>query len=648
MPFAHDAETALGHVVASKPGGRRRSGQVEMARAVAEAIANETHLLCEAGPGTGKSFGYLIPAVMSGKKVIVATATKNLQDQLANKDLPFLADALEPEGISFTWAVVKGRQNYLCRSRLVERLEEEGVFSQQSSFEGLDYEMSEELRTLAGWANTDPTGDRDDRPAEITDAEWERVSVSGMECPGRDDCPQAGDCFAMAALDRAAQADIVVVNHHLYGNNLAMGGSVLPDHDILIVDEAHRFEDTMASALGVELSDWRFWQVQRSAGSYLRGEAKRARADTVLRALTDRTKAVQQSLDRADAGRVNGGGSVGSAFSAMVGTLADVTRAVRSTEPTSPGALGARARVLRVAGHLAGDVSMAVEGPDGYVSWIERESDKAAYRIAPVEVGPLLAEQLFSQLPVILTSATLSVAGSLTPMARKLGLEEEDADLPLGYRTVRVESPFDYRSQGRVYVAARLPEPRSPDYLDRALEEVESLTVASGGRALVLTTSYRMLDAMAAHLREHAPFEVLVQGELPKRRLVKRFEEDETSVLVATMGFWEGLDIPGRALELVVLDKVPFPRPDDPLWQARRESAESRGRSPFMTVDVPRAAMLLAQGAGRLIRTTEDHGVVAILDSRLMKRRYGRLLLRSLPPMPVTTSKNTAEAFLRG
>ena len=633
------AEAALDEVISAKPGGHRRAGQVEMVRAVAGAIDSGTHLVCEAGPGTGKSFGYLVPAILSGKKVVVATATKSLQDQLATKDLPFLADALD---IDFTWAVVKGRQNYLCKSKLVERLEEEGVFSQQFTLDGLSYEIPEELRLIAEWADVHPTGDRDDLPEQLPEGLWESVSVIGMECPGRDDCPQGEDCFAMAALDAAADADIVIVNHHLYGNDLALGGGViLPEHDVLVVDEAHRLEDTMASALGIELAEGRFWHVQRSAGSYLRAQGSKSATDKVLRPLSDVTRRVQQSLEHADAGRVAVPGEIGTAFSSMSSSLGDVTRTIRASEPSSPGALGARARVLRLAGHLAGDVTMAVEPPDGYVSWIERDASRTSYRVAPVEVGPLLADLLLSRIPVVMTSATLSIAGSLKPYARRLGFGEEGID----YRAIRVGSPFDFQSQGRFYVAARLPEPRSPDYQDRAVDEIGALVAASGGRALILTTSYRMLDAIRQRLE--VPFTILTQGDMPKRRLIERFEEDETSVLLATMGFWEGLDIPGRALELVVIDKLPFPRPDEPLWQARREAADAAGRSPFMTVDLPRAAMLLAQGAGRLIRTTDDRGVVAILDSRLYKRRYGRVLLRTLPPMPRTTSRASAESFLR-
>jgi ATP-dependent DNA helicase DinG len=637
MNPADVAVEALEKVVSAKPGGHRRAGQVEMVEAVAEAIDSDSHLLCEAGPGTGKSFGYLVPAILSGRKIIVATATKSLQDQLATKDLPFLAETLD---VDFTWAVVKGRQNYLCKSKLAERLEEEGVFTQQFTFEGLSYDLPEELRLIAEWADVHPTGDRDDLPAQLPEGLWESISVIGMECPGREDCPHGEVCFAMAALDAAVEANIVVVNHHLYGNDLALGGGVvLPEHDVLIVDEAHRLEDTMASALGIELSEGRFWQVQRAAGSYLRGQTA-AKADELMRPLGDGTRRVQQSLDSAGAGRVTSPGEVGTSFSSVSASLGDVTKAIRASEPRSLGALGARARVLRLSGHLAGDVAMAVDPPDTYVSWIEREASRTSYRISPVEVGPLLAELLLGRIPVILTSATLSIAGSLEPYARRLGFGRE-----VQHRAVRVSSPFDYRSQAMLYVAARLPEPRSPDYADRAIAEIESLVTASGGRALVLTTSYRMLEAISEGI--DVPYTVLTQGDLPKRRLIEQFEEDETSVLVATMGFWEGLDIPGRALELVVIDKVPFPRPDEPLWQARREAAEAEGHSPFMSVDLPRAAMLLAQGAGRLIRTTDDRGVVAILDSRLYKRRYGRALMQTLPPMARTTIRNSAEAFLR-
>ena len=633
---------ALEHVVASKPGGRRRSGQVEMVAAISAAMDDGVHVLCEAGPGTGKSFGYLIPALCSGQKVVVSTATKSLQDQLSNRDLPFLAEVLGEIGIRFTWATVKGRRNYLCRSRLAERLEAEGGSAQQGLFE--NEALPETIRLLSEWADLNATGDRDDLPEHVPDDLWSEVSVAGIECPGRDGCPQGDNCFAMSALDRAQEADVVVVNHHLYGADLMMGGTVLPDHDLAVFDEAHRLEDTMATALGIDMTEGRFWHFQRSASAYLGGAASR----TLLNDLTRRVREVDDALKQAPLGRVTEPAStpVGATFSAAAAILGEVVKAIRDTQPSTPGSLGARARALRLGGHLAGDIAAAMSPPEGHVAWIEGEGNRPSFRLAPVEVGPLLAQHLLSVRPVVLTSATLSVGGSLGPVARRLGFED-DASPPLGYRSAQVGSPFDYDRQARIYVAARLPEPRSPDYQAAALDETERLVDASGGRALVLTTSYRMLEALAERLKAAMPFTVLVQGELPKRRLVEQFEQDETSVLVATMGFWEGLDIPGRSLELVVIDKLPFPRPDDPLWAARREVAEQAGLSAFTAIDLPRAAILLAQGAGRLIRTTEDRGLVAVLDSRLMKRRYGRQILRSLPPMPRTTSPEAALGFLR-
>lgn len=636
------AHLALDHVVGHKDGGQRRAGQVEMVEAVASAIENGTHLLCEAGPGTGKSFGYLIPAVCSGQKVVVSTATKSLQDQLSTRDLPFLSEVLGELGITFSWATVKGRKNYLCRSRLVERLEAEGGSSQQGLFG--EEVLPETVRLLAEWADLNSTGDRDDLPEQVPDELWAELSVAGIECPGRDGCPQGDGCFAMAALDRAQEADVVVVNHHLYGADLMMGGSVLPEHDLVVFDEAHRLEDTMASALGIDMTEGRFWHFQRSATSYLGGQAGRSLAKD----LTSRVREVDDALKHAPLGRVGDPAStpIGRAFSTTAAVVGEVLKAVRNSQPSTPGSLGARARVLRLGGHLAGDIAAAMNPPDGHVAWVEGEGARPSFRLAPIEVGPLLAQHLLSVRPVVLTSATLSVGGSVRPVASRLGFED-DADPPLGYQSAQVGSPFDYDEQARIYVAARLPEPRSADYEAAALLETERLVEASGGRALVLTTSYRMLEALADRLKETVPYAVLVQGELPKRRLVEQFEQDETSVLVATMGFWEGLDVPGRSLELVVIDKLPFPRPDDPLWAARREAAELAGLSSFHAIDLPRATMLLAQGAGRLIRTTEDRGLVALLDSRLMKRSYGRHILRSLPPMPRTTSPETALAFLR-
>ncbi len=638
-------ETMLDAVVDAKPGGSRRPGQVEMARAVASALEDDSHLLCEAGPGTGKSFGYLLPAISSGKKVIVSTATKSLQDQLATRDLPFLAEVLEPLGIRFAWATIKGRQNYLCLSKLEEH--REGDESQGGLFDE-PVDDSDLMGLLLEWAEVHETGDRDDLPTAVPDDLWTEVSVSGMECPGKEECPQGAECFAMAAFDRAATADIVVVNHHLYGAGMALEGGLLPEHDVVIFDEAHRLEDTMASALGIELTPGRIWQFHRTASSFLRRVMPPEDSRRLLDPLRDRAQAFDTQLGDTVDGHmpdpfVSG---LGGELTSTAAAVAQVNGRIRATEPATPGLRGARARALRLGGHLAGDLAMGLEPPDSHVSWIEPDGGRKRYKVAPIDVGPLMAERLLSERPAILTSATLSVGGSLVPLAGRLGFSADSAEVPLGAAMLAVGSPFDYETQGRIYVAAGLPDPRQSDWRDSAAGEIVELVRAAGGRALVLTTSYRMLELAADRLREDTELEVLAQGDLPKRRLVERFEEEETSVLVATMGFWEGLDIPGRALELVVIDRLPFPRPDDPLWVARRELAEQKGKSAFQTVDLPRATMLLAQGVGRLIRTTSDRGVVAILDSRLAKMRYGRVVLGSLPPMPITADRQDVVSFL--
>ena len=650
---------ALSHVVDAKDGGARRPGQETMVEAVASAIDDHHHLLVEAGPGTGKSFGYLIPAIVSGKRVVVSTATKSLQDQLSERDLPFLRDALAPHGLEFTWATVKGRASYLCMSRLEEMIDDT---KGGATLFGETAGLPEHLGALIEWTGTDPSGDRDDLPEIIPDDVWAKLSVSGTECPGRDQCPQAGSCYAMAALDRAAAADIVVVNHHLYGAHLAANGSILPEHDVVIFDEGHRLEDTMASSFGLEITAGRLWQVHR-ASAWLKGVLAPSDVTPVLDGVQRRTKEVAAELDRAPVGRLREVAStdLGHALARASSDVGELTRMARRSRPDRPGHSGARARLLRLAGHLAADTELAMNPPSHYVAWIERAGRTKAYQLAPVHVGDLMADRVLDETVAIVTSATLSVGGRLRPLARALGLrwqvaidgvqdvadQAPDDEADLSYHAVRVASPFDHEAQGRVYVAAHLPDPRAEGWEQAALDEIEALVTASGGRALVLATSHRMVGSIKERLARKLAVTVLSQGELPKRRLVEAFESDETSVLVATLGFWEGLDIPGRSLQLVIMDKLPFPRPDDPLWVARREAAEAAGLSAFQVVDLPRAAMLMAQGAGRLIRTTTDHGVVARLDSRLATKSYGRVLLASLPPRPITADRSTGESFLR-
>lgn len=617
-----------------------------MAEAVADALEHRHHLLVEAGTGIGKSLAYLVPAIVSGKRTVVATATKTLQDQLATIDLPFLSQHLKRD---LTWSIVKGRQSYVCMAKLIERFGD-----------GLDRPLDTTLfpdddfatvAAIAGWASDHPTGERGDLDSEIPDTTWQQVSVSGMECPGAARCPAGHRCFAEAAFERARSADVIVTNHHLYGLHLASGGRILPEHDAVVIDEAHRLEGALSSAFGVDVSPGRLIAFANNAHRLV--EQGRSGSDplAVVRSCAEDMATLFRALpaERVDPGE----GAVGEIISRSAKAVSTVLKALPTVEEGHPGA-GAIARVTTQGGHVAGDFSLAAKLPAGHVAWAE--PDRPVIRIAPIEVDQPLARTLLVRLPAVLTSATLRLSGSFAPIAQRLGFVEapgeedplaEDVDEPVErtYRALRVEGGFDYGAQTLLYVAAGLPHPREAAWPEAAAAQAAELTLQAGGRALILTTSHAMIERVSAALGT-PPFRVLSQGDLPKKKLLESFTEDETATLVATMGFWEGIDVPGPSLSLVVIDRLPFARPDDPLHQAQREAVEARGGSAFGAVDLPRAATLLAQGVGRLIRSETDRGVVAVLDRRLATERYGRLILRSLPPMPRTSDPERVRRFL--
>lgn len=618
----------LTRLVAQLPAGEDRPGQREMCEAVARAFDTGDHLFVEAGTGTGKSLAYLVPALLHEDRVVVVTATKALQDQLVRKDVPFVTEHLD---LDVDAAVLKGRSNYLCLARLAEA-EEAGPHDRQLKLVRSNV-VQETIPAIAQWAETGEGGERHDLPVEVSALVWDALTIGPRECPGARGCPHVDGCFAERAREHAQVADLVIVNAHLYCLDLAIGGGLLGEHGAVIVDEAHTLEEIASSVFGLSLGPGRFTWLANQLKGILVSDAKEVEATERL------ARAFGRALDSLGAGRVEPGeGPLGNALTTAGEVLAGVASTLRGLEvPEAEGVR--RARALQAASGLADEIRSAQSPPPGSVSWIE-EGEGISLRVAPVDVGPVLDEKLFSPRTVIATSATLSVGGEVDPTARALGLRDG------GWRGMRLDSPFDYRRHALLYCPAHLPDPRNEHWLDGALDELAALIEAAQGRTLALFTSYRVMHAAADALGDRWEWPVLVQEQASRSQLLEQFRSDEQSCLFATLSFWQGVDIPGDSVRVVALDKLPFARPDEPLLQARREAAEAAGNSGFETVDLARAARLLAQGAGRLIRSSTDRGVVAVLDPRLAKARYRGAILESLPPLRRSVDRDEAVAFL--
>lgn len=614
----------LDRLTAELPGGgEHREGQRQMCGATADAIATGRHLVVQAGTGTGKSLAYLVPAALSGERVVIATATKALQDQLANVDIPFLTRHLENPP---TVAVLKGRSNYACRQRIEEII---GSDNDQLVLDGVDTEdTSVEVGTLIAWADDSPSGDRADLDFEPSSAAWNAVSVGSRECPGRTRCPRGNVCFAEAARTKAMDSDIVVVNTHLLGLDLAADSAILPPHSVVIVDEAHQFEEVVTSTSGVSLGPGRFRNLARTARAILEDPPTTDAIEDCSGLIGSLLTPLAGRRTPADGPPALTDGLV--LARQRVETLTTALRAI----PDNPDTDARKQRAVLAADALVDDIDAVLSPHTSDVSYVEAGPGAPTLRLAPLEVGRVLQPTLFAETTVILTSATIP-----SNLPATLGIPEGE------YDAIDVGSPFDYESQGLLYCAAHLPDPRSDTYPDELFKELEALIVAAGGRTLGLFTSWRMMDAAAEALEARLPWTLLTQRDLPKPKLIEAFRNDAESVLFATMGFWQGIDIPGPALSLVTVDRLPFARPDDPLLEARRENA---GPNAFRTVDLPRAATMLAQGAGRLIRRRSDRGAVAILDQRLATARsYRWEIVSALPPFHRTSDRDEALAFLR-
>jgi len=613
-------EAALEKLAAAlEGGGEARAGQIAMAEAVGRAVRDERPLVVRAGTGTGKTWAYLVGALLGtgDTTVVVATATKALQDQLAGKDLPAVAAAGIRPGL--TWAVLKGRSNYLCRQAAAEVARADDAPGLALEGDGADRgrRIGGEVAELLAWAQDSRTGDRAELAFEPSSAAWSSVSVGSDQCPGAQECPSGQSCFAEAAYERAREADVIVVNLHLLGAHVASGGYVLPEHDVLIVDEAHEAAEVMGSALGVTLTPGRVAAVARLASATALARHG-ATLDRVLSPLVG-TRLVANAT---------GESSVGEALGDLGEGVRRERAALRGLD-TDPALKARRERATKALDSLAGDIDTILHGDDDIVTWVEQSGSQPALRVAPVDVGGVLARVAWASATPVLTSATIPPG-----LGQRLGLGADTVDLDVG-------SPFDYRRCALLYVP-RLVDPRHPDHQAAAHSELEFLITAAGGRTLALFTSWRAMRAAHGALAERLPYRVLAQDDLPKPALLDVFRSDETSCLFATMGFWQGVDVPGSACTLVVIDRLPFPRPDDPVAAARRERA---GPGAFAAVDLPHVATRLAQGAGRLIRTSTDRGVVAVLDPRLAQSFYRPAILAALPPMRRTRDRGDVTAF---
>jgi ATP-dependent DNA helicase DinG len=613
-------------------GGTERPGQVQMAEEVAAAMQEGRHLLVQAGTGTGKSLAYLVPALLHDDRVVVATATIALQQQVVDRDLPTLVDAVEPLlGRRPTYAILKGRANYLCRNKLLGGMPEDdqdGLFDPSPTTQ-----LGRDVVRLREWADETETGDRDELDPGVSDRAWRQVSVSATECIGAQKCPYGAECFAELSRERAAESDVVVTNHAMLAIDAMESFSLLPEHDVVVVDEAHELVDRVTGVATDELTPA---MVERAAT-----RSRRVVDDTDD--LADAADALEAAVAELPEGRVV---DLPEQLATAVSLVRDAARAVVSEIGRRKDADDAARRFALSAVGAVHETAERIAGHSPYdVTWLADERRRGrVLRVAPLSVNGLLRDALFAERSVVLTSATLELGGSFEPVARQLGLAGDEAPEWTG---LDVGSPFDYPKQAILYVARRLPPPGRDGAAPQAMDELAALVEAAGGRTLGLFSSMRAAEAAAAEMRERLDVPVLCQGEDRTAALVGQFAADDATCLFGTLSLWQGVDVPGDACRLVVIDRIPFPRPDDPLMSARAQAVEDAGGNGFMTVSATHAALRLAQGAGRLVRRSSDRGVVAVLDSRLATARYAGFLRSSLPPFWLTTDHDVAVGALR-
>ncbi|TYC08410.1 ATP-dependent DNA helicase [Actinomadura syzygii] len=677
-----DMATLLAAAVASI-GGAERPGQMEMAKAVEKAIDSGEHVAAQAGTGTGKSLAYLVPAVRYAVEkqttVVVSTATIALQRQLVDRDLPRLAEALGPLlGTELKFAILKGRRNYLCLHRVQTGVPEEDEGPSLFDPQQLST-LGRQVKRLNEWADETKTGDRDELVPGVSEQAWRQVAVTAQECLGAQRCPHGTECFAELARAEAGDSHIVVTNHALLAIDALEEFQVLPEHDVVIVDEAHELVDRVTSVATGDLSAAGVETAARRCGRLI--------DETTADRLKESAEGLGLLLEEMPAERMD------VLSSALGNTLASIRDAAHtcltSLGPEKKDADPGDAAARKAARSSLEDLhDTAVRMLDAFkpemaqrfdVVWLEkpfvpdgRPKRPPTLHVAPIGVGALLRTTLFEQRTAILTSATLTLGGSFEPLARQWGLPPLNESGPRDAKTAAeglaqtatektatekteeiawsgldVGSPFDHPKAGILYVARHLPQPGRDGLADAYLTEITELIEAAGGRTLGLFSSMRAARRAADELKDHLTHPLLCQGDDSTSLLVKQFADDERTCLFGTLSLWQGVDVPGPSLQLVIMDRIPFPRPDDPVSSARSRAVAARGGNGFMAVAATHAALLLAQGAGRLLRSMEDRGVVAVLDPRLATARYGGFLKNSLPPFWATTDPDVVRGALR-
>ncbi len=621
------------HAAVGDLGGTERPGQTAMAQAVLDAIDSEEHLLVQAGTGTGKSLGYLVPSILhaqrTGRPAIIATATLALQGQIVDRDLPRLAGALAPLlGRRPTYALVKGRRNYVCLHKLEGGFpdEEDGLFDVGEADAAVG-RLGQEVVRLRAWAEETESGDRDELVPGVSERAWRQVSVSAEECLGSR-CPMVSECFVERSRAAAKDVDVVITNHSFLAIDAFEGRFMLPEHDLLVIDEAHELTDRITSTITDELTP-----------GAVRAAAKRARKADSVDQLDDSALVLERALEQQPDARID---AIPDQLALALASVRDAARTVQSDLKPAPGEQidGAQQVAIAAVDEIFDNAGRMLEERELDVLWNRIDQRRGpVLHVAPMSVAMLVRDKIFAERTVVLTSATLELGGTFDVLAGTLGLRGGGAP---AYRGLDVGSPFNYAEQAIAYVAAHLPPPGRGELPTAVIDEIEALVRAAGGRTLGLFSSMRAAREATEALRDRlgeSEIRLLCQGEDQISTLVREFAREPTVCLFGTLSLWQGVDVPGSSCQLVLIDRIPFPRPDDPLASARTEAIGKMGGNGFMAVSATHAALRLAQGAGRLVRSATDRGAVAFLDSRMMTARYAGFLQRSLPPFWPTTDR---------